>query len=983
MASNKNSIAGNPRKAAVRAGLLAVSAAVAGLTGAISARADITGTKAFSNFSAANLNAAAQSTSTSLGYNSSGTSFELTNGSGAEAVSGFYSVPQTVSSFDVSFTLIASGSADGGAFIIDGASGATSYLGNAGGSGGYQGTAPNSIALEWEFYTGSEDGLAYNGGTPAYTYYTNVVDQGTTRPTINSGDQLQYNISYFGTTLTENVVDLTANRGLAKVYSNVNIPSVVGGSTAYVGFSGGTGSSTSTQIISNFTLVSNKTYSPISIASGFNEKGIVPVGGSLSSITATQDNGTAKGGDTWYEKGFDAAAPATGLPASGSTFVSQADSSHTFQMQSYASNDVVLITNNSSDGPASATITFTSQSQPYNALSFLTASGNGPNVLSLTVTYADGAPPTTGLKLLSPDWFSGSPSAWTANGRYSGTYDNVGSGNPNAYAEDVLLPDNTDPVSSVTISVVGGNNTPANGNTFIFAVSGEAGAAGPVITYTGATNNKWDTSTYNFNGTSGSIVEAVTFVTGDYVNFDDTAVGSHSVNIAVAGMNISGWNVSTSTGYTFTGYGLTGPGGLTLNGTGTVVLNNSNTFTGQTNIKNGLLELNAGSALASSQITVATGAGLNISSGAQLNGASLILSDSGTVNDFNSTLNVSQLAGTSAGVLNLNGTALTAGTVSFGGTIGGTSGSVTFTGGGGFTGTINDGSVSPISVTVNGSSGTTLVLSGSNTYTGGTTLLSGATEIGTPSSLGTGSVNLQGGSLGASAAQVNFANKLTGGSLIVAAGSNILEISGTNTFTGPVLIQSGATLQVDSPVAIGGINGANPTTGTITVASGGSLLVNDNSGTLGLTGGVLGGTPITAIISGSGAGGNGALEGSSSGATWAGNINVSGSATIAPGSASTLTLNGAITGTGSVLFASNSNDSGFSYVVINSPGTSNYTGPTQITGDYGTFGSLLVSLGANNALSTAAGLSFVTGGSGPATLDLARDTTRPLRICRA
>jgi autotransporter-associated beta strand protein len=284
---------------------------------------------------------------------------------------------------------------------------------------------------------------------------------------------------------------------------------------------------------------------------------------------------------------------------------------------SYASNDVVLLSGASTgDGPSTATITFTNSAQPYNALSFLTASGNGPNVVGLTINYADGHAATTGLQFLSPDWFSGSPSAWTANGRYSGNYDNVNSGNPNLYAEDVTLPDNTDPIASVTLTFLGGNRSPT-GNVFIFGVSGEAGAAGPLITYTGATNNKWDTSTYNFNGTSGSITEAVTFAQGDQVTFDDTAVGSHNVSIAVAGLNISGWNVNTSTGYTFSGYGLTGAGGLSLIGPGTVVLTNSNTFTGPTNVGNGLLQLNSSSSIASTLVNVATGATLNISSGVQ------------------------------------------------------------------------------------------------------------------------------------------------------------------------------------------------------------------------------------------------------------------------------------------------------------------------------------------------------------------------------
>jgi fibronectin-binding autotransporter adhesin len=1002
------------RMAATRAGLLAVSAAVAGISVVMTttARADITVSNPFSNFATPDIVAA---TNTGIGYSAGGTSFETTNGTGGNQVLGLDLTQQTISSFDVSFTLTASGGADGGAFVIDANSGAvsggaTTVVGGGGSSGGYDGLGNGTFGLQWEYYNGNLPGTAVvgdvsrtqtsaNGSSPAYAYTfstcynssntiaanqitTGIPFQGANVPSLNSGDPMQFNLAYFGTTLTETVIDTTTHRGITQIFSNINIPSIVGASTAYVGFSGATGGATSTQNISNFSLVSNKTYAPIAIASGYNYKGIIPVGGSLSSITATQDDGKALGGDTWYEQGFDSAAPTTGLPASGSLFTSQADSAHKFQMQPYSSNDVVLISSQSADGPQSATITFTSQIQQYNALSFLLASGNGPVVLGLTINYGANQSggthaPSTGLTLLSPDWFSGSPSAWLANGRYSTQFDNVGSGNPNLFEDDVVVPDNADPVASVTLSYLGGNsNNP--GNTFIFAISGEAGAAGPSITYTGAAaqgGGVWNTVNDNFNGMSGSIAVAVNFVQGDTVTFDDTAVGPHLVNVAASGMNVNGWNINTSTGYTFTGQGIGGFGGLTLTGSGPVVLANSNTFTGPTIIANGLLQLNSSGALASSTISVSPGATFNISNGAQLTAASLTLVDNGTVNVFNPTLKVGQLTGVASGIINLNGTALTLAGIDFSGTIAGTSGSVIFTGGGTFDGMITDGSSSPIAVTYNDAgTGTTLIMTKSNSYSGGTSLVAGAMEIDLSTSLGSGAVHLQGGALGSAAGTVNFSGLLAGGPLIVPAGSAVLEISNAaNTFNGPIVIQTGATLQIDSAGAIAGINGANSATGTITVASGASLLVNDTTGTLGLTGGLVGGAPITAVISGTGVGGYGAIQGPISGSgTWAGNINASGPATISPGSAGSLTLTGAIGGTGPILFASASNDSGGSTITISPPtaASNNYTGESQVAGDYGVYGTLNIVLGNNNALSPASGLDFVNGGPSQTTVDL-------------
>ncbi len=748
------------RKSAIRAGLLAVSAAAAGLAGSITARADITVTNPFSSFAPVNENAAALSTPSGIGYNSSGTSFETTNGQGNEAVSGFYSAPQTVSSFDVSFILTATSGADGGAFIINGNSTGTTYLGGGGSSGGYDGgtNEANTIALQWEFYNNPSAGVSRNGtsGTIAWSSVADQDNSSTYLPPIDNGDQVQFNLAYYGTTLTENVVDLTSHRGIAQVFSNIKMPTIAGTNTAYVGFSGGTSGAASTQKISNFTMVSNKTYAPISLASSsFNATGIVSSSTPLSSLSVTQDNGTQKGGDTWYAQGFNATYPTTGIPVGGSTFTSQADNSHSFYMQPYTGNDVIeLAAAGQNKGPSTATITFASNSQPYNALSFLTASGNGPQVIGVVVNYTNGTS-TSGLSFLSPDWFSGSPSAWTANGRYSGTYDNVNSGNPNLYAEDILLPDNVDPVSSLTLTFQGGNRPSGYGAAFIFAVSGEAGAAGPSVTWTGAVSSKWDQSTYNWNGTSGSIVEAVTFASGDVANFDDTSpVSTHVVNLSVANMNASAWNVNTSTGYVFTGVGMNGSGGLVVNaggGTGPVVLTNSNTYTGSTSVVGGLLQLNSSSAVASTLISVASGATMNVSAGAALTGSNITLNNSGTFNDYNSTLTLGSLAGASTGVLNLNGTALTVASTSYAGVIGGTSGSVAFTGGGTFAGTIQDGTTSPISVTVNASGGV-LAFNGNNTYSGGTYLVAGVLQAGVGNAIanGTGSIYFQGGSLGAS-----------------------------------------------------------------------------------------------------------------------------------------------------------------------------------------------------------------------------------------
>jgi hypothetical protein len=60
---------------------------------------------------------------------------------------------------------------------------------------------------------------------------------------------------YDGTNLTMTLTDTATNATVTEVFP-VNIPSVVGGNTAFVGFTGGTGSSTATQNVLSWTYVS-------------------------------------------------------------------------------------------------------------------------------------------------------------------------------------------------------------------------------------------------------------------------------------------------------------------------------------------------------------------------------------------------------------------------------------------------------------------------------------------------------------------------------------------------------------------------------------------------------------------------------------------------------------------------------------------------------------------------------------------------------
>jgi autotransporter-associated beta strand protein len=948
-----------------------VSAAAAGLCVSMSAQADIT--NGFSGFSAVNSSGV---TGTSVGYSLTGSTFTLTNAAANETVTGFDPTPQDISSFDATFTYQQSSASSntvgtGAGFVIMQAGNGVTALGGGGTGLGYSGIG-NSAALLININNSSGTAAANNGTIPGYTI-TGLGTGNTSKPIFNTGDKIQVTVEYFNSTLTANYVDLTTGSAVNPlIVSNYNISSYVGSTTALVGFSGATGSARfSTQNVSNFTFVSGNSpagpriYAPIAI-NGYNEQGIISIAKGQSAVTATMDGGILKSGDTWYEQGWNTFNTSSGIPKSGSLFTSTEDKSHTFQMANYSSNDVVMVTSVAGNGPTTATMNLSTPSA-YSALSFLTASGNGPSSFKVTVNYADNAPSTTGLSVISPDWFSGTPSAWTSDGRdtltssSSAQPDNYGQTPkaPNLYEEDLILPDSTDPISSVTVTAATG------GQIMIFALSGVTANTAPQLTYTGAAiPGKFDNSTLNFTQSVNGSTGATNFLNGDQVIFDDTASDTvHNITVSnVSGGILSGgliFNNTTATNpYTFSGYGIGGPGGISVNGGGTVILDNPNTFSGAAVISNGVLDIGPGGNLASSNIAVYAGSTLNVSGGtlSASNSTGINLSDSGTVSDSGTSLTLSALNGT--GPLSFTNSSNTSLTITGGGTY---SGSITQTG--------------TLSLTINSTNASTgaVIMTGSNTYTGTTTLKAGAFEIGTNTVPNSSTINLSGGALGAFAPQVNLPNTIIGGPLILPSGTNVIELSGTaNTFTGPVVIQSGATLQLDSPGSIGGLNGANSATGTITVASGAILLVNDNSGTLGLTGGVVGGAPINTVLSGTGAG-NGALLGpDNQSVTWAGNINVSGPAQMSPGFSGTLTLSGAITGNGPVIFAPNSNaNSSLSTLVLSPPTatSTNYTGETQIVGGTNTLVGFTIQMTNSNGFSPVSGLNF-NGGTGPVTVDL-------------
>jgi len=198
-----------------------------------------------------------------------------------------------------------------------------------------------------------------------------------------------------------------------------------------------------------------------------------------AAVNATMDGGTNKNGNTWYERGYHAAAPTTGVPVAGSTLAGTNDANHSYLMPpDYHTNNVILVGHSGGgDTPvlSSGRLTLTTPA-PFAALSFLTGSGNGPVLVGYVVNYADSS--TESNLFSSLDWFNAAAAAFSAAGRVNisgGNLDNVNSVNCRLFSADVLLGSPAVNVTSVDFYYVGSganNNPNNNGRAAIFAISG-------------------------------------------------------------------------------------------------------------------------------------------------------------------------------------------------------------------------------------------------------------------------------------------------------------------------------------------------------------------------------------------------------------------------------------------------------------------------------------------------------------------------------
>jgi hypothetical protein len=173
---------------------------------------------------------------------------QLTDGGGGESSSAFYKTAQFVGgAWTASYTYNShNGAADGTAFVLQTTNPAV--VGGGGGQLGYAGIAGPSLAFEINLYGGNNETpgitLARNGATGVY--------QSAAPINFNGTNDINVRLNWANGVLSVLLTDAVTGTNYSTNYVVGPISSVLGGTLAYVGFTGADGGATSDQTVSNF-----------------------------------------------------------------------------------------------------------------------------------------------------------------------------------------------------------------------------------------------------------------------------------------------------------------------------------------------------------------------------------------------------------------------------------------------------------------------------------------------------------------------------------------------------------------------------------------------------------------------------------------------------------------------------------------------------------------------------------------------------------
>jgi hypothetical protein len=179
----------------------------------------------------------------------------LTDGQNSESTSAFFNTPQYIGGFIASFIYTAGGSrgSDGTTFCIQDDPNSTNATGGGGGDLGYYGIT-NSAAFELNLYSGANGGTGIQFGTDGSTADSPNPTAHYSSPGligVGSGDPIHVQLYYGQNVLTVSLEDPITGDTFVTNYA-ADLPSIVGSSSAFVGFTGATGGVNSIQAVSDF-----------------------------------------------------------------------------------------------------------------------------------------------------------------------------------------------------------------------------------------------------------------------------------------------------------------------------------------------------------------------------------------------------------------------------------------------------------------------------------------------------------------------------------------------------------------------------------------------------------------------------------------------------------------------------------------------------------------------------------------------------------
>jgi autotransporter-associated beta strand protein len=507
---------------------------------------------------------------------------------------------------------------------------------------------------------------------------------------------------------------------------------------------------------------------------------------------------------------------------------------------------------------------------------------------------------------------------------------NVNSGTFTPGQSYPLLTWTTGPAPTFSLGVLNGfaGNLSITANTLRLNITGTA------YRWTGANNGTWDTTTANNWIQNGA---PAVFANGGPVLFDDT---STRISVTVGGVvqptsvtvdvNTNAYTITSSSGNN-----IGGSANLNKSSSSTLTLaGGANAYTGVTTISGGILSVGT---LANGGTASDIGGASSSAASLLLNGGALLYTGAGASVDRLFTLGTSSgtLDSSGSGALNLNN-----------------SGSLGYLGTGprGLTLTGTDANNNTLAASFADNGGATTltkngagkwILSGSNTYSGVTTIAAGILQVGAGGaggSLGSGNVVDNGALVFNRTGTLIVSGIVSGTGSVTNDGTGTVILANNNTYSGGTTINAG-TLQIGNGGATGGLDTGDP------VANNGTLIFN-STGALTLNGGINGtgnlikrGSGLLKLIGNNTFTGNTTIDagaqlqiaqGNTGTYNGTGTITNNGTLIFVRQDNAVLYITNNIVGTGAVVKDSNNPNNGDVTLV----GTNTYAGNTRINGGF-------------------------------------------------